>query len=370
MNFDLRKNHSQPLFRQFAEALREKVAKGELAPGERLPPLKELADLAGISIFTADRGVNDLIRAGILMRRPKKGTYVCDTASAPDPARTFGKRQVILCVRGRSPGSYTAQTYYGMIFLGMQAAAEEASVDLMLSSMADLEESLQFYRAQPDFLLQGVVLVDEPRTEAYLPIVEKYPQTRFVLANSRIADFDLTPDHLTGVFNDDLGGGYDVAGLALRSGTKEAVIFSRKLADENYAFRVEGMGQAFREGGVAPRAIFNDESRETNERLGRLYMERLLASEKPLPDTILAVNDALIEGAAAALREEVDAPEIRFFGYDALTPPHAAFSFPSVKVDFDKMGQRAVQVLLHSGKRALPKVVNIPARLMARRLMA
>lgn len=61
-----------------AEAIKQKVADGVYAPGERLPTVKELASEYGVSIETASRGVQVLKKAHILRAKPGSGIFVCE----------------------------------------------------------------------------------------------------------------------------------------------------------------------------------------------------------------------------------------------------------------------------------------------------
>ncbi len=64
------------LYAQVRETIRERIATGELKPGERLLPEEELATLMGMSRMTIRRGILDLIDEGLLYRRRGVGTFV------------------------------------------------------------------------------------------------------------------------------------------------------------------------------------------------------------------------------------------------------------------------------------------------------
>lgn len=59
-----------------AQALREIIRAGEIAPGEFLPPRKELAARFGVGISTVHEAVQALTAVGLLASRPGKGTWV------------------------------------------------------------------------------------------------------------------------------------------------------------------------------------------------------------------------------------------------------------------------------------------------------
>lgn len=58
-----------------------RIRRGELAPGERLPPVRELARRHGVSYGVALRVVAELERAGLVERLQGSGTYVTDRSS-------------------------------------------------------------------------------------------------------------------------------------------------------------------------------------------------------------------------------------------------------------------------------------------------
>jgi GntR family transcriptional regulator len=64
------------LYAQIRETIREQIIKGDLKPGEKLPPEEELASQLGVSRMTMRRGILDLIDEGVLYRRRGVGTFV------------------------------------------------------------------------------------------------------------------------------------------------------------------------------------------------------------------------------------------------------------------------------------------------------
>lgn len=67
---------SQPLYYQILLNLREKIARGELAPGKKLPAEKELMDEYGVSRVTVRRALKELCALGITEHRGKRGHFV------------------------------------------------------------------------------------------------------------------------------------------------------------------------------------------------------------------------------------------------------------------------------------------------------
>jgi 2-aminoadipate transaminase len=67
---------------QMLDAFREAIAAGELAPGEKLPPTRELAELAGVNHLTAVRAYRRLRELGLVISQVGRGTFVREAAGA------------------------------------------------------------------------------------------------------------------------------------------------------------------------------------------------------------------------------------------------------------------------------------------------
>src|SRR5215467_12718995 len=59
-----------------------------MAPGDRLPSYGELAELAGVSLITVRRALDELERAGRVRRHQGLGTFVARPRIVAEPTRT------------------------------------------------------------------------------------------------------------------------------------------------------------------------------------------------------------------------------------------------------------------------------------------
>ncbi|MEV4244747.1 GntR family transcriptional regulator [Streptosporangium canum] len=82
-------NDPRPLHDQVAEAIRRAVAEGSYAPGDRLPPARDLAEALGINANTVLRALRDLRDEGVLEFRRGRGVSVL---SRPDPRSVLEER--------------------------------------------------------------------------------------------------------------------------------------------------------------------------------------------------------------------------------------------------------------------------------------
>lgn len=69
----------------FVEHIKMQILSGELKPGDRLPPERELALQVGISRGSVNQGILDLERMGFLRIIPRKGTFVAEYVNNATP---------------------------------------------------------------------------------------------------------------------------------------------------------------------------------------------------------------------------------------------------------------------------------------------
>src|SRR3712207_7561126 len=63
-------------FQEVVAQLREMIHRGQLRPGDRLPPERDLAKLLGVSRPTLRAGIRSLAAVGVLQSRQGAGTFV------------------------------------------------------------------------------------------------------------------------------------------------------------------------------------------------------------------------------------------------------------------------------------------------------
>jgi GntR family transcriptional regulator, N-acetylglucosamine utilization regulator len=68
--------YTVPLYIQIAEGLIGKIESGELTPGDRLPPERDLSEQLGVNRMTLRRALRVLEAQGLIKRRHGVGTYI------------------------------------------------------------------------------------------------------------------------------------------------------------------------------------------------------------------------------------------------------------------------------------------------------
>ena len=75
-NFNVDPRSGVPLYTQLIEQVKRSIAVGALAPGERLPTVKQLAVDLTINPNTVARAYRDLERDGVIETSPGRGSFV------------------------------------------------------------------------------------------------------------------------------------------------------------------------------------------------------------------------------------------------------------------------------------------------------
>lgn len=66
------------MYKQVADQIRDAIAAGDLQPNDKLPSIREMSDLLGISVITIKRAYLDLEKDGFTLTRAGLGTFVAD----------------------------------------------------------------------------------------------------------------------------------------------------------------------------------------------------------------------------------------------------------------------------------------------------
>lgn len=88
--FSISTGSAEPIYRQLVEQVRRLVAAGQMAPGDGLPSVREVAQSLALNPMTVSKAYNLLEMEGLLTRRRGMGMVVADRVqggqSAPERA--------------------------------------------------------------------------------------------------------------------------------------------------------------------------------------------------------------------------------------------------------------------------------------------
>ncbi|MFO7151922.1 MAG: GntR family transcriptional regulator [Bacillota bacterium] len=76
MDIIISNTSEEPIYRQIAEQIKAMIVRGELAEGEMLPSIRNLAKELGISVITVKKAYEELEREGYIVSSQGKGTFV------------------------------------------------------------------------------------------------------------------------------------------------------------------------------------------------------------------------------------------------------------------------------------------------------
>ncbi len=364
MLIEERKASATPVYLQIKKQLREYIVRNKLEPDAPIPNVKQVAEMTGVSLRTADLAMMALVEDGVCYRRPKKGTFVAHNVFA-----NMGQRRMVGINCHHSLQEMENNILEMTVYRGIAEKGQALKI-VPFFITGSLDENIDFYRSSREMSLSGIILLSEVARDNTLDSLKAFPNVRFVLINYDIANFSDAPDNIVGIFNDDFAGGYQAAEYMINHGHREFAVFSYEVGDENYHHRIDGFLQALNDSGIRihPELILNGGSPVGKTNKGLIEMGTELAKQAlhcgRKFDAILCVNDYLASGAMEYCQSAGNG--IAVIGYDNLNPELSQrLSFPTIAIDFCSMGRKAVEVL--SGQ-IIPsqKIIRMAPRLIPR----
>ena len=101
----------EPLSEQLAAAIAERIRRGSLAPGSRLPTVRALAEELGLAANTVAKAYRALEEAALLQARGRQGTFVTERLPErlPDRERRLAEAADAFARRGSQLGFGAAE---------------------------------------------------------------------------------------------------------------------------------------------------------------------------------------------------------------------------------------------------------------------
>lgn len=139
------------LKKSFVDEMQARILSGELRPGDRLPPERELAEQMGISRGSVNQGILDLERMGFLRVVPRKGTFVADYIKN-------ATSQTIAAIMNYDSTLYDAELFRG--FMDFRILVERECVRLACLRMNEDDRRLLDELSERIYASEGEALTD------------------------------------------------------------------------------------------------------------------------------------------------------------------------------------------------------------------
>lgn len=86
MDFYVNPGHELPIYRQIVRQVMDAIAGRRLAPGDKLPSHRELAEVLVIAPLTVKNAYDELEREGLIETQRGRGTFVSERGPGPSAA--------------------------------------------------------------------------------------------------------------------------------------------------------------------------------------------------------------------------------------------------------------------------------------------
>ncbi|WP_129663713.1 GntR family transcriptional regulator [Phytoactinopolyspora endophytica] len=152
------------LYKRVYEALRQGIVDGRYPVGTKLPSEAELSKTFSVSAITVKRAFELLRVDGLIVRRPRLGTFV--TSSSPVPQRattvTGGAKPLVGVLLTNFDDTFGTH-----VIEGMMAAAGTDAYLIVTRSMGDIDQEDEHIRSLIGAGVSGLALL--PSSSAYIP---------------------------------------------------------------------------------------------------------------------------------------------------------------------------------------------------------
>ncbi len=351
-------SHDHSVYSQIGDYLVDYIRSHKLEVGAKLPSVRQIAQVAGTSVRTVHRAIEDLNRRGICYQLPQRGIFV---AQKPDEVQDKLYPAIGVYNKYGYEINHEEGNIPAALFCGIQRACREMSKPVV--QFQELSADQVDYYSEKLKLLDTIIVVATDDFPEIVHLAEAFPKVHFLQVNYYYRDFDSTPANVSGVFNDDAGGAYRMAKYLLEIADSFAFV-AYDIADENYRHRQRGCEQAVRETGRTNCPMLMLSSSEAVKKL--TGMDELMRMFGRRVDAVFCANDMILQ-RLRELTPCADGFRPIMATYDnELHAVRKITEIPKVSIDFVRLGYRAG--ILACG--AIPKKVYMeePELLMPSRI--
>jgi len=376
----LREDLPIPIYVQIKIFLCNYIRDRNLQPGDKLPGLELIAASAKVSLKTAERALDLLVAEQICHRKPKKGTFV----AAPSEMH----KKVLLLFRDEAVFPPLDDLVFSKINKGIQQYCSKSNTGIIMCGK-DASETMNRYRVMGSPFI-GAVILPSRSYKTVCALSAEFPLIPLIAVHTEFSGADVLPGNVSCVFNDDFGGGFQLA-AAFAPAARSFALCSLRSPEVNQIRRIEGFLHGLAERGVArgkfcvyeiiiepdscisirkdDRSVMKTGKTCYSEGLtlplsaGRLFAEYLHTSGN-LPDAVLCASDAIAAGFMR-YKTTVHLNSIAVAGYDNIVSEMStADAYTTVYTKYEEMGCAAVKMLLKENE--YPKIYRISPQLLLR----
>lgn len=350
---------SEPRYQRIQRHIEQLIAQRQVREGERIPSERAIARQFGVSQMTVNRAIQELVRAGVLVRRVGSGTYV----QSKKPSAHAVARPTVVMVPPFAD-HLEEDTYLRWPF---HAFRDRANTD-------------------------GFALVVEAsHEEGYERLVQTYPEAGFLFLIPNEQGYDTlhrlfvrgVPFVVLGaswkdapfacVDSDNIGGARMAVSYLFRLGHRRIAYVNGKDSATNCRDRLQGYLQTMEEHGIPVEDdwIVRAHSNWQMDEASRRHLTSLLLRREPVTAIFCAGYYLTLDvlGLIRTLRLRVP-QDISIVSFD--DPPSAAHLQPPLTVvrqPLYRMGERAIERLLSNMRSSAEKqcgVEYLPVELVVR----
>lgn len=325
--------------------------------------LEDLAKMAGVSISTASRALNDSPAVNVRTKQKiwKLARELDYPFRAYMPAGPIGANATISIVvpRPQSRDGRMADPFFFELLAGIGDAARERGCDILLSYIAPSSYE-ELATAMSTSRSDGVIFLGQSTLhEAFNRLADV--EDRFVVWGAALPE-----QAYCSVGSDNFAGGRRATSHLARLGRKRIIFLGDAEAPE-MALRLRGYREGLELSGLA----YDDQlivPSHFQVASARAVVETLIA-EKADFDAIFAASDLIALGAIQAIRRAgLSVPEdVAVVGYDNVPfGVYAEVPLTTIDQDTAKAGRMLVSKLLDSSGQRGPDLDRIPAELIIR----
>ncbi|WP_028595425.1 GntR family transcriptional regulator [Paenibacillus assamensis] len=120
--------HSQPIYTQIMDIFIQRICRGELRPGDKLPSVRDSAVEVGVNPNTIQRSYMEMERRGVVETKRGQGTFVTTDIELLEHLRQeLARNQILLFLQSMKQLGYSSHDIMNMINCSMHTKEDTKS---------------------------------------------------------------------------------------------------------------------------------------------------------------------------------------------------------------------------------------------------